>query len=463
MGAVRVADTVSLENEDSIRKHLVGEDGRMASGILLDLPESLGLSPSVLSLNDEKAVKRSRDSTVRHAVLKLHGISVGETLTPVKEYVLAVFQTKVVAVWRTRGHPVWNASARKKQTYVRADVTESSKEMRKAQALAIRAVYALGLDYGLVRLRIGTGRRMGIVNVQPAPILNKDMEKGFVQAIQSYYQQCIQPKPSVDRIVLGADPEFVMKTPDGNLVIASRYVPIRGKVGCDAIWIGQNRNQKPLFELRPEPTPDPKTLVVRMYQALLYCAKKTRHVQCKWLAGSLPHPGFPIGGHIHFSGILPDFKLLRALDNYLTLPLTLAEDAKGIKRRPKYGFLGDFRYQEHGGFEYRTPPSWLVSPTLTKGVLAAAKVIAVNYRSLRHDPFAQLKMQEAYYSGNKKELAAWLEPIWEDLRQTEEYRLYARYLDDFFRYLASGKVWDETRDFRKSWRIPPYHLKNRGR
>jgi hypothetical protein len=465
MGAVTLADPVTLENEKTIREKLAGADRKLISSIRLELPVASRLSEPILVLNGEEQVKRALQPQIRKFLLKLHGVPLAGNLTPVKEYVLAVFQTRVIAMYRSAGQTAWVPAGRKqkRQTFQRVSVSDRSKEVRKVQTLAIRAVYALGLDYATVRLRIGPAKKMGIVHVQPAPRLNQEMEAGFARAILEYAKQCVQPKPPLENIVLGADPEFVMKSPNGSLLIASNHFPVRGKVGCDAIWIGQNHAHKPLFELRPEPSPDPRTLVVRIYQALLYCAKKMKNTPAKWLAGNMPHDGFPIGGHIHFSGIQPDFKLLRALDNYLVLPLILAEDEKGKMRRPKYGFLGDFRYQDHGGFEYRTPPSWLVSPTITKGVFAAAKVIAANYRTLRHDPLSRPEMQEAYYTGDKEKVNRWLDILWADLKSTEDYSLYARYLDNFNRYLRSGTVWDETQDFRKVWQIPPYHIKKKSR
>ena len=65
-------------------------------------------------------------------------------------------------------------------------------------------------------------------------------------------------------------------------------------------------------------------------------------------------------------------RLLRVLDNYLALPFILIEDQNTKLRRPRYGFLGDFRRKTHGGFEYRTLPSWIVSPRITKGVIASS-------------------------------------------------------------------------------------------
>jgi hypothetical protein len=142
--------------------------------------------------------------------------------------------------------------------------------------------------------------------------------------------------------------------------------------------------------------------------------------------------------------------------------MVAVEDERGKGRRPKYGFLGDFRYQKHGGFEYRTPPSWLVSPTLTKGVFVTAKLIVANYRTLNHNPLADFDLQHAYYTGDKEKILSLVPVLWEDLKKLDDYQIYENYLDEFYRYLTSGITWDETQDFRKNWRIPPYHKRKEG-
>src|SRR5690606_17843696 len=194
-----------------------------------------------------------------------------------------------------------------------------------------------------------------------------------------------------------------------------------------------------------------------MLQGMLYAAKKVNDASIRWLAGGMPYPGYPLGGHIHFSGVHLNFKLLRALDNYLALPLVLAEDPRGIKRRPKYGFLGDFRRQFHGGFEYWTLPSWLVSPTITKGVIAAAQVIAAQYPYLRYNPLKDSSIQTAYYQGSKGKLKKIVPTLWRDLARLPEYKEYQTYLDGFFSLLLSGTTWNERVDFRRRWKLAPYN------
>ncbi|SEN43259.1 putative amidoligase domain-containing protein [Lihuaxuella thermophila] len=462
MGAVTLPYN-ALENENLVREIAIVNDRRMATSIRLDSPAGRHLSESMLILNDESQVKRALDSKLRKETLELHGVPVSVNGPLIRQYVVCIFQTRVLVMYRSKGQ-AWTANNRKHQrlSFQRVSLQEQGKEVRKIQTTAIRALYALGLDYGVVKCGVGAGQKIAVTQVIPGPRLNAEMENGLIRAILQYVKKLKEPKVSQDQIVLGADPEFVMKSPKGHLLMASNYFPTRGRIGCDAIWMGANHANKPLVEIRPEPTSDPRTIVVRIYQGLLQAAKKMHHSPAKWLAGNMPYNGFPLGGHIHFSGIRPDFKMLRALDNYLSLLLVVVEDERGKGRRPKYGFLGDFRYQKHGGFEYRTPPSWLVSPTLTKGVFVTAKLIVANYRTLKYNPLADFAIQQAYYTGDKDKIFNLVPVLWEDLKKLDDYQLYKKYLDEFYRYLTSGITWDETQDFRKYWRIPPYHKQKEG-
>ncbi len=441
----RLMRAITLESEKK-SKSIVDETGRLSPTIYLS-------GQSVL--NNELHVERATDELERKRVLRLHGVPVQDQSMVLRYYIVYVFQTKALLTYRSKGESQWLQKRASGRSYERVISTDKTKEVRNVQNMAIRAVYSLGLDYAVVVCGIGPGRNIVVRTVNPSPKLNQLMEDHYQKTIDRFEEQQ-RLQISSENILLGADPEFVMKSNTGNLILASKYFPLRGKVGCDAIWLGQNRLQKPLVEVRPEPTANPEVLVERIYQCLFYAARKVAHVPCNWLAGSMPYAGFPIGGHIHFSGIEPTFSLLRALDNYLTLPLMLAEDENGKKRRPKYGFLGDFRIKDHGGFEYRTPPSWLVSPTLTKGVIAVSKLIVSHHKELTLEPLANPELQAAYYKGEKEPFNLWLSLLFEDLKDLPSYKKYSKYLDPYFSYLQSGKKWDETRDFRRAWRLPPY-------
>ncbi|MBH8602202.1 hypothetical protein [Thermoactinomyces sp. CICC 23799] len=462
MGAVTLP-YMDVNNQQSIRNLLIEQQGRLASTIHLEKSGSVAVSEPVLILNDERYVQRTKNPSTCHRILRMHGIPVHSHHQPVlREYMVAVFQTNVLAVYCSNQQGAWLAEPKRKRknSFRRVSLQDPSREVRKIKEWAVRALYALGLDYGLVRLAVGPNRKYFVRQVVCDPKLNKELKQSFVKAVQEYVKECVNlPAISWNQVVLGADPEFIMEGRSGGLLIASRYFPVKGRVGCDAIWMNQNRSLKPLVEIRPEPTSDPRALAINIFKGLLYAAKKTGRAPAKWLAGALPRHAFPLGGHIHFSGVQPNFKLLRALDNYLALLLAIVEDPQGIGRRPKYGFLGDFRYQDHGGFEYRTLPSWLISPTLTKGVFVVAKLIAIHYRYLNYYPLDEEEVQEAYYQGDKEVLAEWLPVLWSELKKCPYYVRNKEYLDKFYRYLTSGSTWNESQDIRKVWKLPPYHKK----
>lgn len=450
-----------MNDEQAIREEVVTSSRTLSPSITLkkSLP---WFSDTMMILNHHEAVERARDKKLQFNCLNLHGVPVAADRTALlRQYVIPVFQTDVLAMYRSKNSYVWLANRNKTRrlSFQRVNISEKSKEVQRAGRLAIRALYAMGLDYGVVKIGVQSGGQLVVLDLIVEPKLNREMEDGFVRSIYLYGQQLPNAVKPLDKVMLGADPEFIMQTKEGKLVLASKYFPRFGRVGCDAIWYGSNRSDKPLVELRPKPTNTPRALVVQMIQGMLYAAKKVNDSSIRWLAGGMPYPGYPLGGHIHFSGVWLNFKLLRALDNYLTLPLMLAEDPRGVKRRPKYGFLGDFRQQFHGGFEYRTLPSWLISPTLTKGVVALAQLIAARYPYLRYDFLREYSVQKAYYQGNKEVIRDKLTEMWTDLTYLPEYDHNRKDLDEFFRWIFSGKTWDESVDFRPRWKLPPYHRK----
>jgi len=145
--------------------------------------------------------------------------------------------------------------------------------------------------------------------------------------------------------------------------------------------------------------------------------------------------------------------LLRTLDNYLALPLSLLEDAPARARRPAFGWLGNARRKAHGGFEYRTPASWLATPEVARGVIALAKLIASDHALLRERPLDAPEMQLAYYQADKAKLRQAL-PAWRrDIVRCPAYRRYEIELEPFIELLESGWSWDEAADIRPAWGI----------
>ncbi len=440
---------------EQLRKKIITKERRLVSSIELKTDDFHMDTNAIRILNRPEQVDHWKDIKLRNEILALHGIPICPKNNVLREYILCVFQTKVIVMYRSSGTVAWTADrSLRRRNYQRVSVQEPGKEGRRVQMLAIRTIYALGLDYGTVICGITEGRKTGILRIITHPKLNDEMERAYLKAVYDYIQFLDKPRPKLEEVLIGADPEFIVQTKKGHLLNATKYFPRNGRVGYDAIWLGKNRNYKPVMEIRPAPTSDPKLLVIRIYQALLQASKVIGKQSVRWLAGALPHKKFPLGGHIHFSGVELNFKMLRAFDNYLALPFVIVEDPNGRMRRPKYGFLGDFRFQEHGGFEYRTLPSWLISPSLTKAVLSLAQLIAVHYRQLHFDPLCQIELQQAYYRGDKEEIRKWFDILWADIKRISDYQKYKSLLDEFYNWVVSGIVWNEKIDIRSKWRIP---------
>lgn len=425
-------------------------------------------------LNKSASAKRlEKENLIEQLeLLNLHGINtpISAQRGKVKKinyntiYLVPIFQQKVLAIYRQTRLTTNNwldSSLVKNKIYLeKVKGFRNKREEKKVLTQAINAVYALNLDFALVKIGVSNNSQAWVLYVNPFPENNGEITSLFEKAIQAFtdrWQKLLEKNNS--NVVLGADPEFILQDQEGKLVLASTYLPKSGPAGCDQIWINRDRTQLPLAELRPTPTADPRELLINLYKTMLAASNKIKDKKIKWLAGAMPIPGYPIGGHIHFSNIWLNSFLLRALDNYLTLPLTLLEDKKGANRRPKYGFLGDYRTQFHGGFEYRTPPSWIVSPVVTKGVIALAKLIAENYQYLYQNPLKDINIQIAYYTGDKETLRPVVKKLWNELKTLGDYSLYERYLHPFEELINRGYTWNENSDIRRAWYLPPYKYK----
>lgn len=332
-----------------------------------------------------------------------------------------------------------------------------STEARRLKELAMRAVYALGLDFGVAHVGIEAGTREPVIlGVDPAPRVTPATAMRFAAAIKRYASTLAtvnaRSKSRGLAVGIGADPEFSLAKRGGGRVFASDYLPIQGPVGCELQPTQANgRTHKPLAELRPEYALSP----VRLFQNLKLTIDRANQMipsGVVWLAGSVPDGTFPTGGHIHFSRVPLSTPLLRALDNYLTIPLFVLEDpARALIRRPRYGFLGDIRVKSHGGFEYRTPFSWLNSPVLARGALCLAYLVAREHIHLRRDFFSDIRYLEAFYSADKGPFRQVVDELWHDIEQTATYETYKRSLLDLKELIDSGWVVDESVDFRRVW------------
>ncbi|OXM87933.1 putative amidoligase domain-containing protein [Paenibacillus rigui] len=381
------------------------------------------------------------------------------------EYIVPVFHLQALTLFQRKQGIFYGAPHPMQTQQPPDDFTEVTEETPSYHAIrakreAVKAIYALGLDFGVVRIGVGKGGELFITELETAPTLTARLAELFSDALHRFAEEQeaedYTPRPAV---MLGADPEFVLRNPQGKIIFASRFMEKDGPVGCDAIVLPSFRKIYPLAELRPEPSRDIGQLLKNIHRTMQNASRKISDESLEWLAGGMPVKGFPLGGHIHFSGVPLSSEFLRVLDNYLALPLVLLEDTTTGLRKPRYGFLGDFRRQRHGGFEYRVLPSWLVSPRLARGVLSLAKLIADHYRQLRSRPLDEPLVQEAYYLGDKQRIRPLLPGLWNDLVRLPAYRTHERYLTPLKTMMLHMECWKEQEDIRVRWKIGPFARK----
>ncbi|MBO2943063.1 hypothetical protein JJQ72_03590 [Paenibacillus sp. F411] len=309
---------------------------------------------------------------------------------------------------------------------------------------AIRTLYVLGLERGEVTISLLPGRRYVVEHIA------RRSHSGDGKPRQD---SSLKPQGPGAPVLLGMDPEFILVDREGRVADASQFLDRYGRAGCDAVRIGETVTY-PLAELRPEPKAEPESLLLEMRRVFRDAWSLITDRTLEWRAGAMPADGYPLGGHLHFSGIPLSLEVLQCLDNYLSLPLAALEDPRGRSRRPRYGSLGDFRHQSHGGFEYRTPPSFLVSPLITRGVLHMAYLIAHHYSELNLRPLSYNEVHRAYYEGDRSVLSAWAVRLHQDYGKLKAYEAHRQCIDRLFKQIYSGKTWNESRDIRRLWNLP---------
>ncbi len=314
--------------------------------------------------------------------------------------------------------------------------------------IARRALLLSGLDIALVTMVFNTRKKLIVTDINSSPILREKSIEALIEHIGNI-RSCKKKE-----VKLGADPEFMLiNERTRKLVSASQFFPKDGMVGCDAIRM-PNRQHRPVAELRPRPDRSPIKLVSNIRQALDRASTLAPYQNVIWVAGSQPVPGYSIGGHIHFSNIELTSALLRALDNYIGIPLFLIErPATAVSRRKKYGYLGDYRVKDYGGFEYRTPGSWLMSEKITAAVICLAKIVSTHYLQLSQNFLTQAEAHRSFYTGEKQYFKKVFPQLWSDIIKTETYLKYQDHLEILPYMIENDMQWNEKMDVRKGWKM----------
>jgi hypothetical protein len=332
----------------------------------------------------------------------------------------------------------------------------NKRDWRRACDVAIRSVHCLQLDFALVSIKVSTNGSLSVVDVDPAPKLTIELASMFGNAIVRCIETKRQTTDSNRTIVIGADIELLLITPHGKISPASLYVKRNGIVGYDALRMRKSKRLHPILELRPRPALHPRALFDHLVRAFRLARRKVKSKKLSWWAGAMPIGQLPLGGHLHVSRCALDSHLLRVLDHYLALPLVLCEADSGRNRRRKYGLLGDFRRQFHGGFEYRSLPSWMVTPELAKAVIALFYVLVKCHReliSVSAYSLASEQIQAAYYNGNKPILLPIVKSIWNEIEQLSLYKPYQSWIQPLRQQSLTMSAWHERMDIRLMWNL----------
>lgn len=161
---------------------------------------------------------------------------------------------------------------------------------------------------------------------------------------------------------IGCDPELICKS-NGRFTPAHNYYKSQSSFGLDGC--------ESTAEIRPGQSESPIDLTSKIYQILEYGHNKAEHLE--FYSGHYVED-YAIGGHIHVS-TPPSPEIIEGLDVVLGSLSNTIDDLDQRKQREStgYGQKGAYRRKSYG-FEYRTPGSFLLSPTVTLVTLTLAKL-----------------------------------------------------------------------------------------
>lgn len=372
-----------------------------------------------------------------------------------RHYRVPMFDLNPLACFRSDASPVWLNQQRiqRVQESFREISFSDEKVTMRVTHLAMRTLHALGLDFGMVSIGMTPKGVLHVVDVTPTPVMEGRMLELFSKAVK---EKIVETDKALSTTpTLGTDMEVMLRNPAGKMVLASNYFTRRGRIGCDDRSIQFDGKRLPLMELRPEPDQNPIGLLTKLRETMVEAAVTINRVGVQWRAGSMPFRPYCTGGHIHFSNVPFSARFVKVLDNYIGLPLVMVEDPRTAQlRRPRYGFLGDVRMKDHGGFEYRTPSSFVVDMDVTAAAFCLAYLVALHYRELPVTDMSDPGIQQAFYRNDRNVLLPIAQRHMVYIRSLAAYERYRDYIEPLYKMIEEGKTWDETVDVRLVWGVP---------
>lgn len=195
---------------------------------------------------------------------------------------------------------------------------------------------------------------------------------------------------SIEHIILGADPEFLIFDDEDYIIAANDLMEKDGIIGSDGA----------MAEIRPFPAIMPEDLVDNI-KTIFTDKELTAPINpFVWKSGcyfSDQNRDYPVGGHIHIGNpAVIESKpiehrsrffvaLNRILDEMIAIPMIKMDgEFEGSRRRTmcnmgNYGFFGDWR-DCNGRLEFRTLSGrWLCHPTLAEAVIGTTKTVVEEF------------------------------------------------------------------------------------
>lgn len=227
---------------------------------------------------------------------------------------------------------------------------------------------------------------------------------------------------------VGTDIEFLMLNGNGQVIKPNNFFEKDEKLGYDDNGFNA--------ELRTDPYLNPNEIITEIKNTLQGAVVDNPElVKYKWI-GTPFVKGLPCGQHFHYGlskKIVNPKDVCYILDNYLgSISILLEDREQGIARRSynktpsgndcSYGKYGDFREKEYGGFEYRTPSSFLCNSHITRALLCLGKILVyefINNKSFRWNEYIA---PEDYTTMNQAKMYRVFENIWRDIESLSLYR-----------------------------------------